>query len=89
MIQKLAQYTDIDAALIVGGLSLQAQAAALRSGPAIVVATPGRIIDHVRNSQGFGFEDLNILVLDEADRLLEMGFKEEVSLVIGCVAEVV
>jgi hypothetical protein len=41
MIQKLAQFTDIDAALIVGGLSLQAQAAALRAGPAIVVATPG------------------------------------------------
>lgn len=81
MIQKLAQFTDIDAALIVGGLSLQAQAAALRAGPAIVVATPGRIIDHVRNSQGFGLEDLSILVLDEADRLLEMGFKEEVILV--------
>lgn len=37
----------------------------------------GRIIDHVRNSQGFGLEDLAVLVLDEADRLLEMGFKEE------------
>eukprot|EP00878_Enallax_costatus_P022193 GHUV01023535.1.p1 GENE.GHUV01023535.1~~GHUV01023535.1.p1 ORF type:complete len:444 (+),score=186.36 GHUV01023535.1:153-1484(+) len=82
MIQKLAQFTDIDAALIVGGLSLPAQAAALRAGPAIVVATPGRIIDHVRNSQGFGLEDLSILVLDEADRLLEMGFKEEVSNVV-------
>lgn len=42
----------------------------------------GRIIDHVRNSQGFGLEDLAVLVLDEADRLLEMGFKEEVSLLI-------
>lgn len=79
MIQKLAQFTDVDAALIVGGLSVTAQAAALRAGPAIVVATPGRMIDHVRNSQGFGLEDLSVLVLDEADRLLEMGFKEEVS----------
>jgi hypothetical protein len=78
MVQKLAQFTDIDAALIVGGLSLTAQAAALRAGPCIVVATPGRVIDHVRNSQGFGLEDLSVLVLDEADRLLEMGFKEEV-----------
>jgi ATP-dependent RNA helicase DDX27 len=78
MVQKLAQFTDVDAALIVGGLSLTAQAAALRAGPCIAVATPGRVIDHVRNSQGFGLEDLSVLVLDEADRLLEMGFKEEV-----------
>jgi ATP-dependent RNA helicase DDX27 len=40
MIQKLAQFTDNQAALVVGGLSLQAQAAALRAGPEIVVATP-------------------------------------------------
>ncbi|KAF6261994.1 P-loop containing nucleoside triphosphate hydrolase protein [Scenedesmus sp. NREL 46B-D3] len=77
MVQRLAQFTDVDAALIVGGLSLTAQAAALRAGPCVVVATPGRVIDHVRNSQGFGLEDLSVLVLDEADRLLEMGFKEE------------
>jgi hypothetical protein len=41
MVQRLSQFTDVDAALIVGGLSLQAQAAALRAGPAIVVGTPG------------------------------------------------
>ena len=40
MIQKLAEFTDIQAALVVGGLSLQAQSAALRAGPEIVVATP-------------------------------------------------
>lgn len=78
MIEKLAQYTDIRAALVVGGLSLTAQAAALRTGPEIVVGTPGRVIDHLRNSQGFGLEDLATLVLDEADRLLEMGFKDEI-----------
>ena len=78
MITKLAQFTDVAAALIVGGLSLQSQAAALRQGPEVVVATPGRIIDHLRNTQSFGLEDLAVLVLDEADRLLEMGFKEEV-----------
>lgn len=43
MFQKLAQFTDIDAALVVGGLSLQAQAAVLRAGPAVVVATPGAV----------------------------------------------
>ena len=43
MIQKLAQFTDIQAALVIGGLSLQAQAAALRAGPEIIVATPVRL----------------------------------------------
>ncbi|PSC68971.1 DEAD-box ATP-dependent RNA helicase 28 [Micractinium conductrix] len=78
MIQKIAQFTDIRAALVVGGLSLQAQAAALREQPEIVVATPGRLIDHLRNTQSVGLEDLAVLVLDEADRLLEMGFAEEI-----------
>lgn len=78
MIEKLAQFTDIRATLVVGGLSLTAQAASLRSSPEIVVGTPGRVIDHLRNSQGFGLEDLAALVLDEADRLLEMGFKDEI-----------
>lgn len=48
------------------------------SPPSTCHHSPGRVIDHVRNSQGFGLEDLAVLVLDEADRLLEMGFKEEV-----------
>lgn len=78
MIERLAQFTDVRAALVVGGLSVNAQAAALRTGPEIVVGTPGRVIDHLRNSQGFGLEDVATLVLDEADRLLEMGFKEEI-----------
>lgn len=78
MMQKLGAYTDVRVALVVGGLSLQAQAVALRAQPEIVVATPGRLIDHVRNSASVGLEDLQILVLDEADRLLEMGFAEEI-----------
>ncbi len=40
----------------------------------------GRLIDHLRNTQSIGLEDLQLLVLDEADRLLEMGFSEEVRL---------
>lgn len=44
----------------------------------IVVATPGRLIDHVRNTQSVDLDNIEILILDEADRLLEMGFTEEV-----------
>jgi ATP-dependent RNA helicase DDX27 len=78
MTERLAQFTTIRAALVVGGLSANVQAAALRTRPEVVVATPGRIIDHVRNTHSFGLEDLATLILDEADRLLEMGFLEEI-----------
>ena len=79
MAEKLAQFTDIRVACVVGGLSLSTQAAALRSRPEVVVATPGRLIDHLRNSQSFALDDLAALVLDEADRLLEMGFSDELA----------
>lgn len=54
------------------------QEAALRSMPDIVVATPGRMIDHLRNSMSVDLEDLAVLILDEADRLLELGFSAEI-----------
>jgi ATP-dependent RNA helicase DDX27 len=65
---KLAQFTDIKFTLCVGGLSLKSQEAELRKGPDVVIATPGRFIDHVRNSQGFVPDGVEILVIDEADR---------------------
>ncbi|KAI7739769.1 hypothetical protein M8C21_003634, partial [Ambrosia artemisiifolia] len=79
MIGKLAQFvTDIRCCLVLGGLPMKAQEAALRSMPDIVVATPGRIIDHLRNSMSVDLDDLAVLILDEADRLLELGFEAEI-----------
>lgn len=78
MIEKLAQFTDIRCCLVVGGLSSKVQEVGLRSHPDIVVATPGRMIDHLHNTHSVGLEDLAILILDEADRLLELGFSNEV-----------
>jgi superfamily II DNA/RNA helicase len=46
--------------------------------PDIVVATPGRMIDHLRNSMSVDLDDLSVLILDEADRLLELGFSAEI-----------
>jgi ATP-dependent RNA helicase DDX27 len=65
---KLAQFTDVKFTLCVGGLSVKSQEAELRKGPDVVIATPGRFIDHVRNSQGFVPDGVEILVIDEADR---------------------
>lgn len=51
-----------------GGLDVKAQEAALRMNPDIVIATPGRLIDHLHNSPNFSLRNIEILVLDEADR---------------------
>jgi ATP-dependent RNA helicase DDX27 len=76
---KLASHTDIKFCLAVGGLSLKAQEAELRLRPDVVIATPGRFIDHMRNSASFAVESIEILVLDEADRMLEDGFADELN----------
>ncbi|GMH16550.1 hypothetical protein Nepgr_018391 [Nepenthes gracilis] len=78
MVEKLAQFTDIRCCLVVGGLSTKVQEAMLRSMPDIVVATPGRMIDHLRNSLSVDLDSLAVLILDEADRLLELGFREAI-----------
>jgi ATP-dependent RNA helicase DDX27 len=74
----LGAFTNITSALVVGGESLKAQEVELRRSPDVVFCTPGRMIDHLRNSPSVHFDGLEILVLDEADRLLELGFTEEV-----------
>ncbi|KAJ8084045.1 nucleolar DEAD-box protein required for synthesis of 60S ribosomal subunit [Marasmius tenuissimus] len=79
---KLAAHTDISFCLLVGGLSLKSQEAALRNRPDVVIATPGRLIDHIHNSPSFTLENLDILVLDEADRMLSDGFADELAEII-------
>lgn len=76
---KLASHTDIKFCLAVGGLSLKVQEAELRLRPDVIIATPGRFIDHMRNSASFTVDTLEILVLDEADRMLEAGFADELN----------
>lgn len=73
----LARFTDITFAQVVGGFSLREQETILKKRPDVVIATPGRFIDHMRNSASFTVENLEILVLDEADRMLEQGFADE------------
>jgi ATP-dependent RNA helicase DDX27 len=89
MMETLSQFTKIHSTLIVGGSkNVNAQIAELRSRPQVVVATPGRLLDHVMNSTGVTLEDIEFLVLDEADRLLDLGFQEEVTEIIkACPAQ--
>ena len=54
------------------------QAMALAKKPHIVIATPGRLVDHLENTKGFSLRSLRYLVMDEADRILNMDFEPEV-----------
>lgn len=80
--KALARYTDISFCLCVGGLSLKVQEAELKKRPDILVCTPGRLIDHARNTNSFSLDDLEVLIIDEADRILEEGFKDELTEII-------
>ncbi|BGP52702.1 hypothetical protein JCM8202_004771 [Rhodotorula sphaerocarpa] len=79
----LARYTDVSFCLCVGGLSLKVQEAELKQRPDVVVSTPGRLIDHVRNTPCFTMDGVEVLVLDEADRMLEEGFRDELEEIIS------
>ena len=80
-VQKYGAHTDIEAANIYGGVALGPQEKALRRGVDIVVATPGRLIDHMER-QNLAFDDLEILILDEADRMLDMGFAPQINRIV-------
>ena len=77
--KRLAAFTDITFSRLVGGFSLREQESELRMRPDVIIATPGRFIDHMRNSASFTVDTLEILVLDEADRMLEDGFADELN----------
>lgn len=77
----LAFYTGIRVTVLYGGASLVTQAKALEKKPQIVVATPGRLMDHY-NRKNIRFDKVQTIILDEADRMLDMGFFKDVTRII-------
>jgi len=77
-IEKLGRSHNISATVIVGGSDMQAQIRGLRQRPDILVATPGRLLDHMWNGT-VNMAPIKILVLDEADRMLDMGFAPQIN----------
>lgn len=75
-IQSFAKYLDVKTALLVSGKDIVSQKKVLKKGVDIVVATPGRIIEHTQT--GLNLDSVEIFVLDEADRMLDMGFVKEI-----------
>ncbi|MEI7640701.1 MAG: DEAD/DEAH box helicase [bacterium] len=75
---KLAPTFKMKTAVLIGGQSMVPQLASLRNNPTIIVATPGRLIDHMERKT-VKLNDVKVLVLDEADRMLDMGFLPQIN----------
>ena len=71
--------------LVMGGANRKAEADKLIKGVNIIVATPGRLVDHLSNTKGFNYQRLQMLVIDEADRILDQGFEEDMHTIIKLV----
>ncbi|GLB33747.1 putative DEAD box helicase family protein [Lyophyllum shimeji] len=84
LLAVLGPSLNIRTAVVVGGMDMMAQALELRDRPHVVIATPGRIVDHLRSSSGeWDLSRVKFLVLDEADRLLTQTFASELAYLFG------
>ncbi|KAM5473489.1 ribosomal RNA processing protein [Microsporum audouinii] len=72
--EALGSLISVRCAVIVGGMDMISQSISLGKKPHIIVATPGRLLDHLENTKGFSLRNLKYLVMDEADRLLDLDF---------------
>jgi ATP-dependent RNA helicase RhlE len=86
-IHGLAYHTTLTSAAVYGGVEMGPQERALKAGVDIIVATPGRLIDHMRQ-QNASLGAIELLVLDEADRMMDMGFWPDVRRIISAVPTV-
>jgi ATP-dependent RNA helicase RhlE len=86
-IHGLAYHTTVTSAAVYGGVEMGAQERALKAGVDIIVATPGRLMDHMRQ-QNADLSAIELLVLDEADRMMDMGFWPDVRRIIAALPAV-
>jgi ATP-dependent RNA helicase DDX47/RRP3 len=73
---------DLRVAVLLGGMDMMDQAVQLARGPHVIVATPGRLVDHLQNTKGFHLRSVHFLVMDEADRMLSMDFEEALTAIL-------
>ncbi|RQM14102.1 hypothetical protein DD237_003617 [Peronospora effusa] len=80
--EALGASIGLKCACVVGGIDMMQQQVALARKPHVVIATPGRLVDHLENTKGFSLRTVKFLVLDEADRMLSMDFEEEINQIV-------
>ncbi|XP_031352662.1 probable ATP-dependent RNA helicase DDX47 [Photinus pyralis] len=77
--EALGSSIGVKCAVIVGGMDMMSQALVLAKKPHVLIATPGRLVDHLENTKGFNLRALKFLIMDEADRILNMDFEVELT----------
>ena len=82
--RKIGHPLGLRTAVLIGGLSLRPQVQAIRRNPHVIIATPGRLIDHLQQ-KNIRLGSINTLVLDEADRMLDMGFLPQITRILQAV----
>lgn len=82
VVTELMQYHKQTFGIVMGGANRKQEAERLQKGVNLLVATPGRLLDHLQNTNGFVSKNLQCLIIDEADRILEIGFEEEMKQII-------
>jgi ATP-dependent RNA helicase DDX18/HAS1 len=80
--ELLGDTSSLTYGLVMGGANRKTEAERLRKGVNIVIATPGRLLDHLRNSPGFVTRNLLVFCMDEADRILEIGFEDDLRAIV-------
>lgn len=80
--RELMEHHSQTFGIVIGGQNRKLEADKLIKGVNLLIATPGRLLDHLQNTKGFVFKNLKALVIDEADRILEIGFEEEMKQII-------
>ncbi|KAI8927466.1 P-loop containing nucleoside triphosphate hydrolase protein [Entophlyctis helioformis] len=81
--KELCQHHSQTFGIVMGGAARKAEVEKLMKGVNLLVATPGRLLDHLQNTKGFVFKNLQMLIIDEADRILEVGFEEEMHKIVA------
>ena len=78
----LGKDIGVKCAVLVGGMDMTSQSLQIGKRPHVLVGTPGRVVDHLENTKGFSLRQLKVLILDEADRLLNLDFEEEIDTIL-------
>lgn len=82
VVSDLLKYHALTHGLVIGGANRKTEASKLVKGVNLIVSTPGRLMDHLQNTRGFEYTALECLIIDETDRILEVGFEEEMRQII-------